>query len=207
MQLAPQNTAVIVVDMQNGFCKDEGSLVRIGFPIAMLKAAIGPCARVVAAARRADIPVIFTRYVYRADYADGGVLVHDLMPQLKEHRALIAGSWDAAIVDELTPQPQDFIIDKNRPSSFYGTMLETYLNGIGAKRLIVCGVTTNCCVETTVRDASQRDLQTFVVGDATGELDQARHEMALTSMGLLFARVVAVADVEAAFAPARGAAA
>lgn len=207
MHLSTQNAAVIVVDMQNGFCKDEGSVARIGFPIGMLKAAVGPCARVVAAARRAQVPIIFTRYVYRADYADGGVLVHDLMPQLKEYRALIAGSWDAAIVDDLAPQPQDFVIDKNRPSSFYGTMLETYLNGIGAKRLIVCGVTTNCCVETTVRDASQRDFQTFVVGDAVGELDQARHDMALTSMGILFAKIVSVADVEAAFAPARGAAA
>jgi ureidoacrylate peracid hydrolase len=207
MHLSSQNAAVIVVDMQNGFCKDEGSVARIGFPIGMLKDAVAPCVRVVKAARRANVPVIFTRYVYRADYADGGVLVHDLMPQLKESQALIAGSWDAAIVDELAPMPQDFIIDKNRPSSFYGTMLETYLNGIGAKRLIVCGVTTNCCVETTVRDASQRDFQTFVVGDAVGELDRARHDMALLSMGILFAKIVTVAEVEGAFAPARGAAA
>jgi ureidoacrylate peracid hydrolase len=207
MQLSPQHAAVIVVDMQNGFCRDEGSVARIGFPIAMLKAAIDPCVRVVSAARAARVPIIFTRYVYRADYADGGVLVRDLMPELKQHRALIAGSWDAAIVDELAPQPQDFVIDKNRPSSFYGTMLETYLNGIGAKRLIVCGVTTNCCVETTVRDASQRDFQTFVVGDAVGELDRQRHDMALASMGILFAKIVSLGEVEAAFATACGAAA
>lgn len=207
MRLSTENCAVIVVDMQNGFCKDEGSLAGVGFPIAMLKTAIAPCVRVVAAARRAQVPIVFTRYVYRADYADGGVLVHELMPVLKEAKALIAGTWDAAIVDELAPQKQDFIIDKNRPSSFYGTMLETYLNGIAAKRLIVCGVTTNCCVETTVRDASQRDFQTFIVGDATGELTETRHHAALESMGLLFGRVVGVADVEAAFAAAHGAAA
>lgn len=200
MLLTSDATALIVIDMQNGFCRDEGSIPRIGFDITMLKAAIAPCARLIIAARRARVPVIYTRYVYRADYLDGGVLVHELMPQLKAQQALIQGSWDAAVVDELMPEPGDVVIDKNRPSAFHGTPLESILSGLGTRRLVVCGITTNCCVETTVRDASQRDLLTFVVGDATGELDPARHSAALTTMGLLFGRVVSVAEVEQAFA-------
>jgi ureidoacrylate peracid hydrolase len=202
MQLTPEGAALIVIDMQNGFCRDEGSIPRIGFDIGMLKGAIEPCARLIAAARRAGVPIIYTRYVYRADYLDGGVLVHELMPQLKDQQALIQGSWDAAVVDELAPQPHDVVIDKNRPSAFHGTPLESILSGLGTRRLIVCGITTNCCVETTVRDASQRDLLTFVVGDATGELERERHDAALKTMGLLFGRVVSVAEVEQAFSAA-----
>jgi ureidoacrylate peracid hydrolase len=206
MQLLADGAALLVVDMQNGFCDDAGSIVRIGFDITMLKAAIAPCARLIAAARRAGVPIIYTRYVYRADFRDGGVLVQELMPQLKEQDALIQGSWDADILPALAPQPQDAVIDKNRPSAFYGTSLESLLSGFGIRRLVVCGVTTNCCVESTVRDASQRDLMTYVVGDATGELDPERHEAALKTMGILFGRVVSVAEVEQAFSAVEAAA-
>ena len=197
--IARQHTALIVVDMQNGFCKPGGSIDRIGFPITMLQAAIAPCVQLVGLARAAAVPVIYTRYCYRGDYADGGLLVHTLMPQLKQQQALVAGSWDAAIVDELAPQADDFIIDKNRPSSFYATGLEPILSGLSVKELVVCGVTTNCCVESTVRDASQRDLLPHVVSDATGELDPERHEAALKTMGILFAQLVSVEDVAAAW--------
>jgi ureidoacrylate peracid hydrolase len=124
------------------------------------------------------------------------------MPALREHNALVVGSEDAAIVSALTPQPGDYVLDKNRPSSFYGTPLESWLNGLGTKELVVCGVTTNCCVETTVRDASQRDIRTFVVEDATAEFDEERHNVALRSMGMLFAHTTKVADVEKAWGAA-----
>jgi ureidoacrylate peracid hydrolase len=195
MDIERSQTALLVIDMQNGFCKAGGSMTRIGFDITMLTAAIEPCRQLVAAARAASVPIIFTRYVYRPDYADGGLLVHTLMPQLKDEQALAAGTWDAEIVDELTPMPADFIVDKNRPSSFYATGLEPILSGLAVKQLVVCGVTTNCCVESTVRDASQRDLLPLVVSDATGELDLERHEAALKTMGLLFGRLVTIEDI------------
>jgi ureidoacrylate peracid hydrolase len=121
------------------------------------------------------------------------------MPHLKHEQALIAGSWDADIVDELRPEPADFIVDKNRPSSFYATGLEPILSGLGVKSLVVCGVTTNCCVESTVRDASQRDIMPFVVSDATGELERERHDAALKTMGILFGQLVTVEEVGAAW--------
>jgi ureidoacrylate peracid hydrolase len=199
MEITRDHTALVVIDMQNGFCKPGGSIERIGFDFSMLTAAIEPCRQLVAMARAASVPVIYTRYVYRADYADGGLLVHTLMPQLKAEDALAAGTWDAEIVDELRPEPADFIVDKNRPSSFYATGLEPILSGLGVKSLVVCGVTTNCCVESTVRDASQRDLMPFVVSDATGELELERHNAALRTMGMLFGQVVTVAEVGAAW--------
>jgi ureidoacrylate peracid hydrolase len=176
--------------MQNGFCSDKGSVNQIGLPAAALQPAIEPCVQLVAAARAAKVPIIFTRYVYRPDYTDGGVMVHELIPDLAKGKCLRAGTWDAEVIDELAPVDDDYIVDKNRPSSFYATGLEPILKGLGVEDLVVCGVTTNCCVETTVRDASQRDYHTFVVGDAVAEYEQDRNDVALKSMGMLFAKIV-----------------
>ncbi|HSN70764.1 MAG TPA: isochorismatase family cysteine hydrolase [Steroidobacteraceae bacterium] len=194
-----ERAALVVVDMQNGFLREGGSCDRIGLPVTRLAAAIEPCVKLVAAARSAGVPVIFTRYVYRADFRDGGLLVEEIMPALRECNALVAGSDDAELVDELRPREGEYVLDKNRPSSFYATPLETWLNGLGVEELVVCGVTTNCCVETTVRDASQRDYRTFVVEDAVAEFDEERHAVALRSMGMLFAHPVRVDQVIAAW--------
>ncbi len=192
-----EKTALMVIDMQNGFCSEEGSVNAIGLPAARLQPAVAPCERLVAAARKANIPIIYTRYMYRSDYADGGIMAHELIPDLQ--KTLVAGTWDVDVVDELAPKEGDFIVDKNRPSSFYATNLEPILKGLAVENLVVCGITTNCCVETTVRDASQRDFRTFVVGDATAEYEDDRHEVALKSMAMLFAHLVSTADVENAW--------
>ena len=123
------------------------------------------------------------------------MLVKYLLPALGELDHLAAGTWDVEIVEELTPQKSDYVVDKNRPSGFYASGLEPILNGLDTDSLVVCGVTTNCCVETTVRDASQRDYKTFVVTDATGELEQERHDFAINTMAFLFAEPVTVDDV------------
>lgn len=205
MALTRDRTALLVVDMQNSFCADAGGCGKVGLPIQNLQSAVQPCVNLVAAARAAGIPIIYTRYMYRPDYADGGVLIKHLLPELAEAKALQAGTWDIEIVPELTPQDGDFIVDKNRPSSFYATNLETILNGLNVDSLVVCGVTTNCCVESSVRDASHRDYKTFVVQDAVAELDEERNAVALRSMAMLFANLVTVADVEGAWGVAQAA--
>ena len=195
MLLKKDGTALIVVDMQNAFCHTEGSMARLGHNIGMLREAITGCRRLVEAARAMDVPVVFTRYVYRSDYRDGGLLVQELMPELAKANSLKAETWDVEIVDELTPRPGDFVIDKNRYSAFYGTGLEPILTSLGINSLVICGVTTNMCVETTARDAMQRDYRTFIVRDATGELDPQRHEFALATLGFGFGRIVGVDNV------------
>jgi ureidoacrylate peracid hydrolase len=197
--LTKDKTILVVIDMQNGFCHAEGSFAKLGLDTSMTSSAIAGCARLVELARRADVPIVFTRYVYRPDYLDGGVLVQELMPVIAEIGSLAAGSWDAEIVDELCPDQRDFVIDKNRYSAFYGTGLDPILTSIGSESLVVCGVTTNMCVETTARDAMQRDYRTFVVRDATGELDAERHEFALATLGFGFGRIVTVDEIEAAW--------
>lgn len=192
MQLESGRTALIVIDMQNAFCHPQGSLAKMGLPIQMCTEAVVPVGRLIEAARSASVPIIYARYVYRQDYRDGGVLVEEVMPGLKEAGALKAGTWDVEIVDEIRPEPGDFVIDKNRYSAVYGTNLETILTSLQIRDVLVCGVTTNMCVEGTVRDLSQRDYRVYVVREATGELDTKRHEAALFTIGFGFGWVVAL---------------
>ncbi|MEQ8246222.1 MAG: isochorismatase family cysteine hydrolase [Alphaproteobacteria bacterium] len=195
IELAKENCALIVVDMQNGFLDPKGSMAQLGFASDKLAAASPGVQRLVAGARKADVPVFWTRYVYEPDFRDGGVQLEEIMPMLKDVNLCVNGTWDAEIHPDMKPEPGDVIIDKNRPSSFYATRLESYLRAQGIENIVVCGVTTNICVETTVRDAAQRDFRTFVVRDAVGEVDDFRGQTALKAMEYLFARVMNVNDV------------
>ena len=195
MAPTPGRTALVVVDMQNAFCRDEGSTALIGLDAARLKAAVAPCLRLLDGVRALGLPVIFTRYAYRPDYADGGILVRYLVPALGRADHLAAGSWDAALLDEFAPRPTEVVVDKNRPSAFYAPAMEAALARLDVDTLVVCGVTTSCCVESTVRDASQRDYKVFVARDAVAEMDEARHSASLATMGALFADLGSVDDI------------
>ena len=195
MAPTPGRTALVVVDMQNAFCRDEGSTALIGLDAARLKAAVAPCRRLLDGARASGLPVVFTRYAYRPDYADGGVLVRYLVPALGRADYLAAGTWDAAILDEFAPRPTEIVVDKNRPSAFYAPAMEAALARLDVDTLVVCGVTTSCCVESTVRDASQRDYKVFVARDAVAEMDEARHDASLATMEALFADLGSVDDI------------
>ena len=203
MEIASEGVALLVIDMQNGFCKPKGSMSTLGLDTSMCEAVIPQVRALVDLAHEAKVPVIFTRYVYLPGYADGGLLPTEILPAMRDIDALTEGSWDAAIVDELTPADGDLVVDKSRYSAFYGTRLEPILTSLGVRSLVMCGVTTNMCVETSARDASQRDYPTFVVGDACAETDAQRHENALQTLSFGFCWVTSVADVAQAWGSAR----
>lgn len=192
------DVAVIVVDMQNWFCKDlpDGTPRPAGRGIENFAAAIPGCVRLVEAARKAGHMVIFTRYVHMEGNVDEKPLTGRRATLPARERNLREGTWDIEVIDELAPQPGELIIDKSRPSSFYGTRLEPLLTANHIKSVIVCGVTTNICVETTARDAHQRGYDTYVVEDATGEFEMSRHWHSLYTIEWSFGTVVKVADVE-----------
>jgi len=198
LRLGPSSTALLVIDMQNAFCHSEGSFAKMtagrDLSISMCQDAVIGCAQLIHAARQASIPVIYTRYVYHPNYADGGVLLAKY-PEMRETGALAAGSWDADIINDLAPSDTDFVIDKSRYSAFYGTRLEPILHGLGTSTIVCCGVTTNICVESSVRDAAQRDYGVYVVADATGELTRDRHDNALAILDYGFADVVTIDDI------------
>jgi ureidoacrylate peracid hydrolase len=202
MKLHIKDTALVVVDMQNAFLDEKGSMVARGFDTTPLLPSVDPCAELIGLARAAGVQVVYTRFVYRPDYKDAGVAVRHFTPNTITTNSLTAGTWDVEIIERLAPQLGDIVIDKNRPSAFINTPLEGILRNLRIRSLVICGITTNICVETTARDASQRDYETFVVSDATAEYDSNRYAVALQTLGFLFARIVTVDDTRKAWAAA-----
>lgn len=190
MWLASDRCLLLLVDLQHAFVSPAGDLARRGRDIGSLRLAARSCSRLAAAARAAAVPVIWTRMMLRPDYADGGRMITDLLPHLKEAGALQRGSREVELADGLGIAAGDDIIDKPRNSAFYGTSLEVQLRARGIERVIVGGVTTSMCVESTVRDLGQRDYATFVVREAVGDFDAARHQASLAAMAFGFARVI-----------------
>ena len=193
-------TAVIVVDMQRAFFDNNDSLGQAGFDVTPLREAIPGTIELVNLARANGVPVIFTRYVYSPGMVDFGRKYGANPEARKDTNSLGFGTAEIEIIPELNVQPDEVVIDKSRPSSFYGTRLEPVLTGMGIRNVIVCGVTANICVETTVRDAGQRDYGTFVVADAVAEFLPERKHYALFGMAWSFANVVNVADIARSWA-------
>lgn len=188
------DVALIVIDMQNAFLKEEYSL-GIAETQEPFAAALPGSVKLVEAARAAGVPVIYTRYAYLPGNEDqldpvGRAEGTALSPRLVE------GTVDIEIVDELAPIAGEIVLDKSRPSAFYGTRLEPYLTARGIRSVVICGVTTNICVETTARDASQRGYKTYVIEDAVGEAELSRHWHALYTVEFIFGTVATVEDVQ-----------
>jgi ureidoacrylate peracid hydrolase len=198
--LAAETKALVVVDMQNGFLKPDGFMVKAGLNIDQCIAAIEPNQRVIAACREANIPVIFTRYSLRSDYKDAGLL-GQIYPALKESQAMVVGTRDWEIAEELKPMPGDVILDKQRYSSFYNTNLEVILRGLGVTMVVVTGVTTNICVESTVRDAFFRDFKVTVIEDCVGAVDELMQQGPLHSFRYGFGDVIKSEEFIAAIKP------
>jgi ureidoacrylate peracid hydrolase len=173
------NRALIVVDMQNGFCHPDGSFTRIGQGLEGADEAVRNAALAIAQARQAQIPVIFTRHLYRPGRADEGRALKENSPALAGLAGLQAGTWDADLSAELGAGPNDLIIDKVRFDAFQWTSLEPLLRGLGTQELAVCGVVTNLCVETTIRSAFMRDFQVTLLADCCAAQTRRLHELSL----------------------------
>lgn len=193
------NPALVVIDMQNGFCGAKGFMNQIGLGYEPSAAAIEPIQRLLASAREARIPIFFTRYSLNDDFSDAGLLL-EVFPAIQEAEGMVRGTWDADITDALTPQPGEVVIDKTRYSAFYDTDLEEQLRELGVDTLIVCGVTTNICVESTVRDAFFRDIRVVVPSDGTAAVTPELHEGALADFEYGFGTVTTVGELEQALA-------
>lgn len=189
-----RNPALIVIDMQNGFVDPEGFMNKIGLDYMSSAAAIEPISRLLAAAREAGIPIFFTRYSLNEDYSDAGLLL-EVFPQIREAGGMIRNTWDADVCDALAPRQGETVIDKTRYSAFYDTDLEERLLRLGVDTLIVCGVTTNVCVESTVRDAFFRDIRVVVPSDGTAAVTPELHEGALDDFRYGFGQVVTVDEL------------
>ena len=179
-------TALIIIDMQRDFLEPGGFGETLGNDVSRLQAAVGPCKAVLEAAREAKMLVIHTREGHRPDLTDAapakverGAPSKRIGDEGPMGRILVRGEPGHDIIRELYPAAGEPVIDKPGKGAFYETDLGSMLKNRGIENLLVCGVTTEVCVNTTVREANDRGYRCIVVGDACGSYFPEFHEMGL----------------------------
>lgn len=170
--------ALLVIDLQNFFLDPQSPTFTAG------GAAILPnVQKLIAAFRQAGRPVIYTTHVHKPDGSDAGIMGWWWEGMCRE------GYPEALVHASIAPQPQDKIIVKHRYSAFYNTDLETVLRCAKIEDLVICGVMTNLCCESTARDAYYRDYRVFFLADATGTTCEEMHVATLVNLAYGFAHV------------------
>jgi ureidoacrylate peracid hydrolase len=183
MRLRGRNACLLVIDMQNEFLEDDGAIF---FHYAT--EIVPNVKRLMSACREASIPVIFTGHIHEDPEVDGGMTA-EWWPLIKERKCLIKGSRGVEIHRALRPRKHEKIIWKHRYSAFYNTDLEIILRGMGVTDLLITGVLTNVCCESTARDAFFRDFRVFFLADATASSEPEFHIATLKNLAYAFAYV------------------
>jgi nicotinamidase-related amidase len=180
-ELNPGKTALFVIDMQNFFLDPESPTFTCGG-----QAIIPNLKKLISSCREARCPVIFTKHVHHPENLDAGIMGWwwDGM--------CLEGSPESEIHDELTPRPNEKVILKHRYSAFYNTDLETILRCLKIEDIIISGIMTNMCCESTARDAYYRDYRVFFMADATGSINEEMHLASLLNLAFGFAYVTTV---------------
>lgn len=181
----PSTTALLMIDMQRDFVEPKGFGEMLGNDVSLVRRCIAPCVRVLAAARQASLFVIHTREGHRPDLSDclpakltrgGKTFIGEAGPM---GRILVRGEYGHDIIPELYPIDGEPIIDKPGKGAFFDTDLGLILRTRGIQSLIVCGVTTEVCVQTTAREANDRGFEVLVPEDCCASYFPEFHRVTL----------------------------
>ncbi len=197
-RLAPGRTAVVVVDMQNDFCAPGGYIAGIGKDVSGPAAIVPGVEAVLAGARRAGVPVAWLVARYEPE------LLPPSMTAQKRRLGIDAvccasGSWGADFFG-VRPAAGEPVFEKSTYSGFSNPAFEAHLRATGIEAIVFCGVQTNVCVESTLREAHSRGFDVALVGDAVGSHASALHEATLANVRFLFGDVIAARDLLDAWA-------
>jgi nicotinamidase-related amidase len=193
-QIAPFNThqmslnmdkaALMVVDMQKFFLDPNSLTFTEGGP-----AIIPSIKQLIGAFRAAGRPVIYTKHVHHPEMIDAGIM------KWWWAGACLEGSPESEIDDDIAPLASEKIILKHRYSAFYNTDLETILRCLKIEDLVIAGIMTNMCCESTARDAYYRDYRVFFLADATGSINEEMHKASLLNLAFGFAMVTSAESI------------
>lgn len=184
MDLNKDRSALLVIDMQKFFLDPASPTFTCGGP-----AILPNIKRLVAAFRAAGRPVIYTRHVHHPDFIDAGIM------QWWWEGACFEGTPESLVHDEIAPLEREKVIPKHRYSAFYNTDLETILRCLKIEDLIISGIMTNMCCESTARDAYYRDYRVHFLADATGSINEDMHLASLLNLAFGFAFITTADNI------------
>lgn len=192
----PRWAALLVIDMQNDFCAQGGAFHRSGVNVTPLQVPAKPIGQLVDRARQSGVPIIFIRNVYNTHggwYLSDVTLEQALRCWNGRYSSIPMcepGSWGGDFYGGIRPGESNLVITKHRFNAFVNTDLDLVLRSKGIRTVIACGVLTNICVESTVREAFFRDYYTIVPSDCVATIDDELQRVSLRNIAFGFGMVV-----------------
>ncbi len=199
--IPPEVTALLVIDMQKGFCHPDSQMEKSGVGTRNQRAIIPSVIRLISLARERKIPILFSQQFH---FPDDVTRKRRRIPSHMDKQKwwpCLKGTWETDFMEEIAAEirPEDLIIEKHRASVFFETTLDAKLRMLGIEMLLISGCNTDFCVETTIRDGYYRDFDIVVVRDCVAGPRTAFHEDTLAKVKTYFGEVITLAELPSLF--------